>query len=336
MSYQGEIDLSQWKAADLSEFARAVPRPPQFKLTERVLPELVRDTTEFKSRALNAQLTTAKFRAFNAAPAYLERAASAQIISGKLPAISARQAIEETEIVAAGGNKLGDAIFDNVENEAKAIHTRLELAAGQLLSTGTIPLDADGTVLSFGVPEDHLPTAGVLWDQSNATPLQDEQAWIEKATDAGAPAPDAAFASRKVRRLLARNAEYRQAFHGRADGATLSPGQVDHVRAVWGLPELVDYDVAVEHNDEQKHVLPQDRIVLVSVSNSVGVTLFGRTAESVLRSAGLEKQWIEERGPGIFSRVYVDDDVAAVITTTSAVALPLLVSPTAVISGKVL
>ncbi|MGW3107975.1 major capsid protein [Streptomyces sp. NPDC001100] len=101
---------------------------------------------------------------------------------------------------------------DDLEQHVEATKAAMEIAAGQMLSTGAESLP--GVDVDWKGPAANRPTVAVPWSQSDAaTPVTDELAWIQYLKSIGAPRPERVISSEKALSLLGSTAEYRAAFH---------------------------------------------------------------------------------------------------------------------------
>ncbi|MET7792135.1 major capsid protein, partial [Streptomyces sp900116325] len=228
------------------------------------------------------------------------------------------------------------------DRHVESIKTSQELAAGQLLATGRVELPGLGLDVNWNVPADNMPTAGVLWDNPSATPLTDERAWIDYLLDSGAPAPKQVITSRRARSLLSANVEYRNAFYGsnnsNTPSATLSPEDVNTVRARYDLPPIVTYDVQVWDDDQYVRVLPDNKWILVPDVPAAewAQTQYGTTRESRMFTSGTNPALTREEAPGIVVVTKAEDDPPQIYTRGAAVGMPVLYVPDIHISATVL
>lgn len=347
--------LANITPADLTNYARRVPQRADFYLTQSVFPYRNIANVKWRTRNSRLRVAAARFRAYDAPTPWLRADAGRSIREGYLPPLGAKEAIEEFQIIldeiarGADDERLLDALFNNVDNQVEAIHSRLELAAGDLLTDGIIEIDENGVIqeADFGVRATHKPTAAVWWDDPAAKILDDERAWIRTMTANGGARPARALTSESVIAAYATNTQYRDVFWGgTVTGVTrpnLTPDQVNQVRATYGLPTLIPYEVTVPVADEagqitEVRVLPENLFILLPSDSrtDLGETLFGRTAESVVLSTGSNPQIVRQDAPGLISVAETSFDPVSVTTKTGAIAMPVLHTPDSIVIATVL
>jgi hypothetical protein len=341
---------------DLTEFARAVPVRGDLILQDQVLPTRVIQNVKYRTSNRSLTVAAAKYRSFNAPTPWLRAQGTFSVKEGFLPPLGGKSAIDEYQAIlqeiARGSNdqSLLDAVFDKVENQVLGIYARLELGVGDLLTDGVLTISENGQALTadFGVPSGNKPTAAVLWNAANATPLTDELAWIQYLADNGKPVPDRALTSRRVLTTLLKNTEYRDTYWGGATSGVSRPGltveQFNSVRGQYGLPPITTYDAQVAVENEStgaiaaQRVLPDDRFILLppAAGESLGNTLMGITAEALVLDTAANPRITGQYAGGLVSTVKYEDDPVAVTTKTTAVGMPVLHTPDAFVTAKVL
>ena len=114
-------------------------------------------------------------------------------------------------------DRLLELLYDDAERHIEAIRSRLELAAGDVLTDGKFTLNAENGLtieIDFGVPAGNMPTAAKPWSDPTSDPIRDEQSWIQYLDDLGAPEPEMVLTSRRALSYLASNNAYRAAYFG--------------------------------------------------------------------------------------------------------------------------
>jgi hypothetical protein len=343
-----ELLLRDTNAADLTVFARQMDTPANYRLTREVLPETQIQGVKFRTTSAKRRVNAAKFRAYDAPTAMAKRQAERVVNEGMLPALGQTLAVSEMDQIlldvgrGADTQAYIDLLYSDVERHVESIQTAQELAAGQLLATGSVTLPGLGLDVNWNVPALNMPTAAVLWDQPTATPLSDERAWIDYLIDSGAPAPREVVTSRRARSMLAANAEYQIAFYGQNaannPGTTLSPLEVDAVRARYGLPPIVIYDVQVWNDDVYQRVIPDNKWIMIPdvPASEWAQTQFGVTREAAQFTSGTNPALTREEAPGIVVVTHVDDNPVQIYTRGAAIGMPVLYVPDIHISATVL
>lgn len=343
-----EILLQDTDANDLTVFARQLYTPANYALTRRVMPERSVQGVKFRTTSAKRRVNAAKFRAYEAPTALAKRQAERVVNEGLLPPLGQTLPISEMDQIlldvghGQDTQKYIDLLYSDVERHVESIKTAQELAAGQLLATGTVHLPGVELDVNWNVPSANMPTADTLWDQDGATPISDELAWIDYIVNGGGPAPKEVITSRRARSLLASNQEYRNAFYGsnnsNTPSATLAPNEVDSVRARYGLPPITTYDVQVYDDDQYVRVLPDNKWIMIPnvPASEWGETQYGVTRESMQFTGGTNPVLSHEEAPGIVVVTKVEDDPVQIYTRGAAIGMPVLYVPDIHISATVL
>ncbi|MCA1220260.1 major capsid protein [Streptomyces sp. 8L] len=344
-----ELLLKDTNAADLTVFARQMDTPANYRLTREVLPETRIQGVKFRTTSAKRRVNAAKFRAYDAPTAMAKRQAERVVNEGMLPALGQTLAVSEMDQIlldvghGQDTQQYIDLLYSDTERHVESIQTAQELAAGQLLANGSVNLPGLGLNIDWNVPSANMPTAAILWDDPDATPLSDERAWIDSLVDSGAPAPREVITSRRARALLASNAEYRAAYYGSSTiggtpTATLAPNEVDTVRSRYGLPPIVTYDVQVWNDDQYVRVLPDTKWIMVPgvPASEWAQTQYGVTREAVQFTSGTNPALTREESPGIVVVTHVDDNPVQIYTRGAAIGMPVLYVPDIHISATVL
>lgn len=320
--------------ADLIAYARQVPEDEDFLLTREILPNTQVQNVKWRIKERTRYRAVAKFRAYDTETPFGRREVSTKVTEGFLPPLGQKLAIGELEQIlldlerGADDDQLVDDLYDDAESHTRAIRARLELAAGDLLTDGKFSLvDENGLTLEadFDVDAGFLPTAATLWtDSANATPLDDELAWIQYLIDNGEGRPVRAVTSNRGASLYASSKQYQEAFYGRNQAAypTLTPGQVQSVRDQWGLPPITVSDTKVRVDGVETRVLPENRYFLLC--SDIGETQLGITAEAIALNRAGNPRIERVDQPGIIVTAGEQDDPVRVWTKGSAVGMPLL------------
>ena len=331
--------------SDLTAFSREVPTPQDMVLNQ-LLPDDVINSFKVRIRTLTRTLRAAKFRAYNAENYIAGRPFTLAITDLTLPPVGQKIPLTEREILEAaisGNDPNGEVlqqIYDDAETNVRATAARMELARGDVLTDGKfslvgengLTLDAD-----FGMASSHKPTAGTLWSNTaSATPLTDEQAWIQQMVTDGGGRPNRALTSLRVVNYLRSNAEYLAAFWGGNAGSkpTLSPAQLNDVRANYGLPPIIQYDSVIDVDGVSTRPIADNKFILTA--EGVGETQWGLTAQSleVVRS-GIDPRFTRRDAPGIITAAYYEVEPANRWTSTYAVALPIIFDVSKIVSATV-
>lgn len=272
-------------------------------------------------------------------------------ILGELPPIKKKIRLGEEErlrlrALERGNNQqIIDQIYDDAAKMARAVAARVEQLRGEALVKGKLEIrdiSADGigvnVDVNFGRAAGHTNVAPAIpWSTTaTATPVLDENTWIETYEDENDIRPAFALTSPKVVRNLALNAQYRSlaAVNG-VTPAILGLSQINGIRAVYDLPPIVTYDVKVKVNGVATRVIAEDAFIyLPPADEPLGRTLFGPTPEALEL---VEARQIDgEQLIGLTAVVEKTTDPVATWTKATAVALPVLVNPNLTFHADVL
>jgi hypothetical protein len=310
--------------------ARQVPEPIGNPLTS-VLPNVKVQGRKSKSVRRTHTATTAKFRSYNAEAPIGKRPDSIITQELSLPALSEKLPLDEDLLLTlAEGNtdaaigRIVDAIYDDVERLTTSILNRAEQARGQFLSTGKVTINENGFVdeADFLLAGDHKVTAATLWSDPAALAIDEELAWVRKVrTDARRPVVKA-ITSEAVRNYLLKNTQYRTAFwQGVANAPSLNPGQLDQVRATFGLAPLEVYEGIVPTDSSTARVIPANLFILVT--DNVGESQWGITAEARELVASNAVDFNQTQAPGLTVVQFATPDPVTTWTKVSSIYLPV-------------
>ncbi|GAA1919667.1 major capsid protein [Streptantibioticus ferralitis] len=343
--------LKDVQVADLTTFARAIPSPKDFLLTQTIFPTLELNEVKWRVKDSGRYVNVAKYRAFDASVPFATREAWQTSREGALPALGQKLIVGEQEQIlleASRGSdqdRLIELLYDDVERHVEAIRSRLELAAGDVLADGKFSLvQENGLTLEvdWNVPAANMPVAPVPWSDAASDPIADELRWIQHLDDIGAPEPELVITSRKAFSYLAANNAYRAAYYGSVNPsttptATLTPQQINVVRGNYNLPPITFYKAQVRVDGKPRKVLPEDLWVLVPPDREKWAqTMFGVTAEALVLSRGTNPEIVREDAPGIIITRGMQDDPVQIWTKGAAVGMPVMHTPDAHIVAKVL
>jgi hypothetical protein len=344
-----ELLLQDTSAVDLTVFARTMTTPADYALTREILPEQNIQGVRFRATSSRRRVNAAKWRAYGAPTAIAKRQAERVVSEGMLPPLGQTLPVSEMDQilldVSHGQDTAAyiDLLYGDVERHVEAIHTAQELAAGRVLASGVNLLPGLGLDVDWNVPDANMPTAAVLWDDPNATPITDELAWIQFLVNSGAPRPREVVTSLRALSVLASNAEYRAAFYGSystgtTPTATLAPNEVNAVRARYNLPPIRTYDVQVYDDDQYVRVLPDNKWIMIPniPASEWGQTQYGVTRESQQFTSGTNPVLTREEAPGIVVVTKYEDDPVQIYTRGAAIGMPVLYVPDIHISATVL
>lgn len=328
---------------ELIGFARAL-QFDQFRL-DQWLPNRNIVDIEYRFRRGNlSDQDAAAFRAWDTEAPIAARQ-GAQRVSGELPPISRKIRLGEEErlrlnaLQSGNNDAIVEQIFADTRNMIRAVQARIELARGQVLSTGRLTLNENGlvAVVDFGVPAENFVTAPTVWSDPDADILGDAETWgsgYETVTDG--LRPGVGVTSTRVINQLIRNAGFRQLASTLVGTPSLVTQQmVQQIFAAHGIPPLVANDTRVRVDGVAQRVIPEDVIVwLPPAGETLGQTLYGVTAEALeLAGEGL----IDATDtPGVVAVVEKTTDPVATWTLGTGISLPVLANPELLMVSTVL
>lgn len=308
----------------------------QFTL-DQFLPNRDIDDIEYVFRRGTGQdEDAAGFRAFDAESPIGSRAGRARV-RGELPPISKKISVGEEERLRLRQLQTGNSdpivaqIYDDAANMTRAVQARLELARGQLLSTGTVTISENGLEITvdFGLPAGHNVNAATVWSTHTANDIIEELiSWVETYSDStGGLRPAAILTSRQVLSNMLRNDAVRNlAATVNGAPALVSRQTLNQVLAAYDLPPIITYETQVRVDGVATRVIPQDRLIFVPPSQEpLGNTFYGVTAEALeLQSEG---QIVASQAPGIVAVVEKTFDPVRTWTKAAGIGLPVLANP---------
>lgn len=338
-----EVLLRDINPTEINAFVREIQTRADFELTRSVVPERTVNSVKWQVRGTRRRVAAASYRAWDAQTKVATREISRWVTEGKLLPLGQKYIVGELETILQNvqrgmdGDDLVQAIYDDVAAHVLSIHSRMELAAGDLLVDGKFTLtNENGLTIEADhkVPSGNMPTAAVAWTNPAADMLGDELKWIEYLRSIGAPRPGRALTSYKAKALAMANDSYRAAYYqsvspSATPTAVLSPSDVDTVRARYNLPPIVDYDVNIDLDDgTSKRPLPENMFFLLPPdARQMAETQYGLTAEGMVLSSGGNPSIEREEAPGIIVTTGYQDDPVQVWSKGAAAALPVMYTP---------
>lgn len=329
-------------ATDIHAFVRAIKTKADFELTNSVMPVKTIDTVKWRTKRTSRRVLPAQYRAWDATTPIAAREFTKIETEGQLPPLGQKYIVNELETILLNvsrgqdGEDLIEQLYQDIASHVLAVHQRLEIAAGDLLSDGKFTLTGENGIVvevDFQVPASNRPTASVPWTDPTADILRDEMTWIAYLRSIGAPLPTRVLTSYKAAALMAGNNSYRNAFYNpqgaNIPSAVLAPDQVQAVRARYGLPPITVYDLQLPTvGGGNARVLPENQYFLLPPdSREWAETQYGVTADGLMLSSGGNPAILREEAPGIVVTHGASDDPPQVYTKASAVAMPVMYVP---------
>lgn len=320
-------------------FAREIPNPSDHILNAYLPDQLVQEQT---IRLLNSTRVnrTAQFRSFDGSIPQLERdyvetrevdllPISIAGMKGELERLQLERARQNGGSLSA----ITQAIYNDIEIAVRSIRNRIELARGELLSTGKIQLTGEnGLTLTadFEVPVDHFVTAGTVWSNTaTATVVGDLATWTEKYIADNGFAPAGMIISRKTASFLQRNQEFRAYTSALAGGpAIVSKSVVNNVLDDFNLPPIsAVYDTSVNVGGVDTRVIPENKVIFVPPAGRLGAVKWGVTATALELVGAAQSDMTFEDAPGLTGVVVKSGPPFKETTVVDGLVLPVLEDP---------
>lgn len=325
--------------AELTGYVRELPGPANFTLNQFLNDDNIRDIDAAFDTLIKTN-RAARFRAWDAEtpigrrPVMERRRVALPPIGQKL-VVGEEQRLR-LEMARAGGDNsaaLIDAIYDDAETNTSAVLARMELARGQVLTTGKMDLTQDGMggiQADYGVAGTHFPVASTVWtDYTNSDPFADMRSWADLFTDDSGEPPEYALTTRTAIGHMLRNSKIRGL--AAANGVTpsmISRTSLNQLLEAFDLPILVEYNTLIDVDGVTTRPIPSDKMVFLPQNpRSLGRTMWGITAEA-LELTGLDNPALTfEDAPGLVGVVTKEGDPVRTWTKVTGVGMPVIEDP---------
>jgi hypothetical protein len=321
----------------LTGFVRELPVPANYVL-DRFLPNNNIGDIEAAFTTAFKRNRAAMFRAFDAETPIGERDNfSRSRVS--LPPISQKMVVGEEErlkleMLRSGGdntNSLIQALYNDARINTEAILARMELARGQVLTTGKFTFAGEnglkGIEADFGVQSSHLPTAPDAWtDHENADPLEQMRDWADLYTDEAGEPPAYAITSRQAIGHMLRNNAVRASFATLGGTpSVITRAQLAGLLDANDLPQLVQYDSQVYVGNTATRIIPANKMIYQpSNPASLGNTFWGVTAEAMELAGLTNPQLTFAQAPGLVGMVTKEGDPVRTWTKVAGIGMPVI------------
>jgi hypothetical protein len=321
----------------LTGFVRELPVPANYVL-DRFLPNQNISDIEAAFTTAFKRNRAAMFRAYDAETPIGERD-NFQRSRVSLPPLGQKTLVGEEErlrleMLRSGGDNtasLIQALYNDARINTEAVLARMELARGQVLTTGKFTFSGEnglkGIEADFGVPSSHLPTAATAWtDHTNSDPLDEIRTWADLYVDDAGEAPAYFLTSRQAIGHLLRNEAVRSRFSTIGGSpAVITRSQLAAVLDSEDLPQLVQYDSQVYVNGTATRIIPANKgIMLPANPASLGNTFWGITAEALELTGLGNPQLTFAQAPGLVGMVTKEGDPVRTWTKVTAIGMPVI------------
>lgn len=329
----------------LTAFVRQVPSP-QNQVLNQLLPDRVLAKNQIDITELTQTNRTAKFRSFDARVHVSQRDVTA-MRSVKLPALSSSIGVGEAERLALEMALLGgtnntamiQAIYNDGANLTREIRARMELARGQVLSTGKFTLNNEGGITQeadFGVPVGNFVTAGTVWSNTAALTITDLTNWRNTYIDLNGAPPTGMMISTKTQAALLKNTEAKGLLYAAAPPAYLTLPLLGQILEAQGLPPVtMVYDSVVDVDGVTTKCVPENKVIMYG--DGIGYTAWGITATALELTSAVKTESSFDDAPGIVG-VTVKDPTPPFrsFTFVDAVGMPIIEQPKRLMIATVL
>lgn len=321
----------------LTGFVRELPVPAAYTLNTW-LPDRNIGDIEAAFQTAFKRNRAAMFRAYDAETPIGERD-NFQRSRVALPPLGQKTVVGEEErlkleMLRSGGDNTGSliqALYNDARINTEAVLARMELARGQVLTTGKFTFTGEnglkGIEADFGVQSSHLPTAAAAWnDYDDADPLEEMRDWADRYTDDAGEPPAYALTSRQAIGHMLRNDKVRAAFATLGGTpSVITRSQLAGLLDANDLPQLVQYDSQVYVNNAATRIIPANKMIyLPANAAALGNTFWGVTAEA-LELVGLNNpQLTFAQAPGLVGMVTKEGDPVRTWTKVTAIGMPVI------------
>lgn len=345
-------ELEEFQGPRLLGFVRAVPPPAPF-VSSRWLPDRpVFDLAFEYLKGAQGKNVMAHVMGFDAEAPIAGRPGLGERITGELPPIKRKARISEKELIRFLTPRAGtpdvqtaiNSVYDDVTRLLDSIQARVEWLRMQALSEDKIVYNENGVIINFdfglndtlqinlvtqadGAGATVAADVGPVWtDTVNSTPIPDIEFLTNRQEDVTGFRPDELVLSRKALGYVFSSTNTRNLIRGSgAPSAPLTRAEVDTLLTLYGLPNLVTYDVKVHKENpdgttSEVRTMADNKAFLYSAASGVGETLWGPTAES----RSLIGTPLASRAPGSFAVTYATEEPPAEWIKAAAVVFPTM------------
>lgn len=321
----------------LTGFVRELPVPANYTLNNWLRDRNIGDIEAAFQTAFKRN-RAAMFRAYDAETPIGERD-NFQRSRVSLPPLGQKTVVGEEErlkleMLRSGGDNtsaLIQALYNDARINTEAVLARMELARGQVLTTGKFTFAGEnglkGIEADFGVQSSHLPTAATAWtDYDDSDPLEQMRDWADLYTDDAGEPPAFALTSRQAIGHLLRNDSVRAAFATLGGTpSVITRAQLAGLLDANDLPQLVQYDSQVYVNNAATRIIPANKMIYLPANpETLGNTFWGITAEALELTGLNNPQLTFAQAPGLVGMVTKEGDPVRTWTKVTAIGMPVI------------
>jgi len=330
---------------ELTAVARVLPEDPQYTLGT-VFPDQTVPSIEFALDQLQRTNRAAKFRSYDA-PVQIGKPPTFMRKVGQLPPLGEAYLVGEYRRLLEQQLQLAGAAISPLVTQAAtgyvprgvaAIRARMELARGQVLSTGKFTIADEGGLVGleadFGVPSENfvMPSTHEWGDHANATPIADLQTWVTQLRDSSGTWPDTMVLGKTATQDLLNNAAVKVqlgSLLGAAPAASVP--QVNQILAAMDLPQIATTadgrpvrPARVDLDGTTTDTFDADTVAIYT-AGALGKTLWGPTFAALEMVSDGVMQATD--APGITAFVEKDGNPGELFTVVDAIGMPTIEQP---------
>lgn len=336
-----ELWTSAVEPAELTTFARQSQQQIEAakgSLAAFFPSEVVDDVSVRYMKGKKGLVDAAEFRAFDAETT-IGALEGGQRVTMDLPPVGQKIRIGELDQLRArtldpSDERVQISVAKATERAVAATDARVEALRGSILESGKLVVNENGFNIDvdLGRSEDMTTTAGTLWGEGGATPLDDLLAWADQYATKNDTMPGTLLVSRKALSALQRSAQILSAI----PNSSVTVASVDVVNAIlgsYGLPSVQLFDRKVKVGGTVRRVLDENKLFfLPAAGESLGKTTWGRTAEADDPDYAIAPA----EGAGIVAAAHKVHDPYSYWARATAIALPVMTDPDASMVATVL
>ena len=222
-------------------------------------------------------------------------------------------------------------------NLGRAVADRLEMARGEVLTSGALSIDENGfkADVDFGRDVSMSTSAAALWSDPTTDVIEDINTWVDAYVGLNGETPQYIVASRQIINAIKKSEAFGKVVNdvNAAYMRRVTTADVQAFLADEGLPTLVEYNRKVMKNGIAVDVISPDTLVFVpNPQSGAGTTALGTTLESLSSRYGM----VPGEEAGIVVGAYESDNPMGLYLNSAAIGLPVLHEANRFMSATVL
>jgi hypothetical protein len=323
----------------LTTFVRETPTPAGLRLTQLFGGPVTTNNNSVTVADIVRTNRTARFRSFDGRLHVSQRDTGSERTL-RLPPLSSSLSMGEYERLqlefarTAGTNvqALANAVYDDAAQLTREVQNRMEQAIGDAITDGKVTINENGFMseADFGVPANHIITAGTVWTNAAAPMLDNLIAWVDIYIATNGFPPGAILTSTARMRNMATNTQLINTRIGAAAGRTrLTRDELNDILSSESLPPLLEpFDEVVDVDGVSTKVIPEDRVIFLPPNPADLLDVrYGITATALELVNAPQSDLSFEQAPGIVGVVIKDGPPFRQWTFVDAVGMPVIPNP---------